>query len=421
MEKTSDKNVLKYLVDNGIINLDVIQNDIKMKKDEEILKNHKYEIYYSESDGRWHTYVPDDSKKNGRRPIAKKQKEGLEKAIIQYYKDLDNRNLTVGQTFYAWLKEKEEEVCMGTINRYEQDYNRFLKGIGNEKLRKYDDLEVLNKLCSDTIKEQKLNRKAFAKMKTIIIGIFKYGYRKKITTIDIDTTFKNMRLPDKDFQKVIIDPSKMVFSYDELPKIEEFLINSNHPIDLGILLLLKTGLRVGELSALEFKHFLPNGLQIEQMETKYCLNGKYHYEIVDHAKTEAGTRTVLIPERDMWILDKIKETRGRNVWSGRGIDNDNFVFLNAKGHRASTYVFRNRLYLICVKLFNLKKSPHKIRKTYCTMLLDALLPEDLVIKQVGHKDISTTKKHYHYTMRSKKEEEERQKLEREKLSQVVGL
>ena len=421
MEKTSDKNVLNYLVENGIIDLDVIQNDIEMKKDEQILANHKYEIYFSESDNRWHSYLPDDSKKNGRKPVAKTKLEDLKKAIIQHYKDLENRNLTVGQTFYAWLEEKKDEVVMGTINRYEQDFNRFLKCIENKKLKDYDDLNTINKLCLDKIKELKLDRKAFAKMKSLLIGMFKYGYRNKITTIDIEVAFRNMNFPANNFVKKVTDPSKMVFSYDELPNIEEFLVNSDHPIDLGILLLLKTGLRVGEISALEFKHFTPNGLYIEQMETKYKLNGKYHYEVVNHAKTECGTRTVLIPEHDMWILDKIKQTRGDNVYSGQRIKTDTFVFLDAYGDRASTYVFRNRLYRVCDKLFDNRKSPHKIRKTYCTMLLEAKLPEDLITKQVGHASIETTRKHYQYTREGMKEEQKRQALEREKLSKVAGL
>ena len=99
MEKTSDKNVLNYLVENGIIDLDVIQNDIEMKKDEQILANHKYEIYFSESDNRWHSYLPDDSKKNGRKPVAKTKLEDLKKAIIQHYKDLEIEILQLVKLF----------------------------------------------------------------------------------------------------------------------------------------------------------------------------------------------------------------------------------------------------------------------------------------------------------------------------------
>ena len=42
------------------------------------------------------------------------------------------------------------------------------------------------------------------------------------------------------------------------------------------------------------------------------------------------------------------------------------------------------------------KSPHKIRKTYASCLIDNGVPEDIIISQMGHTDIETTKNHYYY-------------------------
>lgn len=39
---------------------------------------------------------------------------------------------------------------------------------------------------------------------------------------------------------------------------------------------------------------------------------------------------------------------------------------------------------------------HKIRKTYCTTLLNANVPESVIKAQVGHVDIETTKKYYYF-------------------------
>ncbi len=55
----------------------------KLKKSvkEAILAAHleKYSIYYCESDGRYHSYLPDETRPKGRKPIAKKTREELEK------------------------------------------------------------------------------------------------------------------------------------------------------------------------------------------------------------------------------------------------------------------------------------------------------------------------------------------------------
>ena len=40
---------------------------------------------------------------------------------------------------------------------------------------------------------------------------------------------------------------------------------------------------------------------------------------------------------------------------------------------------------------------HKIRRTYATTLIDAGVPESLIIQQMGHKDISVTKTYYYYS------------------------
>jgi integrase len=39
---------------------------------------------------------------------------------------------------------------------------------------------------------------------------------------------------------------------------------------------------------------------------------------------------------------------------------------------------------------------HKLRKTYGTTLIDNGVDESLIMTQMGHKDISTTRKYYYY-------------------------
>ena len=43
---------------------------------------------------------------------------------------------------------------------------------------------------------------------------------------------------------------------------------------------------------------------------------------------------------------------------------------------------------------------HKIRKTYGTTLIDADVNESTVAEQMGHKDITTTKRYYYRSNKS---------------------
>ena len=51
--------------------------------------------------------------------------------------------------------------------------------------------------------------------------------------------------------------------------------------------------------------------------------------------------------------------------------------------------------MICDKLHIVRKSPHKIRKTYVSMLLDENVDARLVMDQVGHASISVSERNYH--------------------------
>lgn len=68
-------------------------------KQKQILDEHKYAIFQGK-DGRWRTSVPDNTKKNNRRLIAKSTKEKLEKAIIDHYisQEINNeRNIQLSE------------------------------------------------------------------------------------------------------------------------------------------------------------------------------------------------------------------------------------------------------------------------------------------------------------------------------------
>ena len=99
----------------------------------------------------------------------------------------------------------------------------------------------------------------------------------------------------------------------------------------------------------------------------------------------AGVRVVPIPEHYLWILESMKKLNP----SGE------YVFLNTKGQRMTGNTVRTRLKTLCKNLGIYNKSPHKIRKTYGTILLDNHLDRRLIQDLMGHTDVLTTETHYH--------------------------
>ena len=74
--------MLQYLQENGIINVEDVLNNIEKMKNEEIIKQHPYKIFQG-SNNRWYTYLPDKEKPHGRKQIAKSTLESLHTAITR--------------------------------------------------------------------------------------------------------------------------------------------------------------------------------------------------------------------------------------------------------------------------------------------------------------------------------------------------
>lgn len=127
-----------------------------------------------------------------------------------------------------------------------------------------------------------------------------------------------------------------------------------------------------------------NLLTVQRTEIRYVgEEGHYQYEIQDFTKGRDGIRTVILSKDALDILQKIKT---------KYEDGSDYIFYNQMHSGA----FTNRLYRICDKLGIKKRSLHKLRKTYATKLINANIPESIIIGQLGHTDISTTRNHYYY-------------------------
>lgn len=118
--------------------------------------------------------------------------------------------------------------------------------------------------------------------------------------------------------------------------------------------------------------------------------GKNVYGVKEFPKTAAGVRTVIVPDGYRWLCVK---TRALNPFG-------EYIFTDGQGERMKTAHIRRRLERNCKLLGIYRKSPHKIRKTYGTILLDNNIDSVLIKGQMGHTDNGTTENHYHRNRRT---------------------
>lgn len=380
--KLSDTELLKYAVENGIIDAALLQEKIEMQKREELLKKHPYKIYQG-TDEKWYTYLPDESK--GRILKKRNRKQDIEDVVIEFWEQKEE-NPTVDMVFNEWLagKVSREEISKSTRDRYERQYEQCFSVFGKRKIRLLTEYDIENFVLT-AIHDRSLTAKGFSNLRTLVFGIFKLAKKKHLVKFSITEVVGDIEISRKSFSKKQQSDEEQVFMTDELTKVIEYLEMHKDIINLGILLLFKTGLRIGELAGLKKCDIHGNVIHVSRTEISYeDDSGNRVFEVRDFPKTEAGIRDVFIPSNCMWILQMIDRM---NPFG-------NFAF-EINGVRIKTHVFRNRLNTVCKHTGVVRKSPHKIRKTYGSILIDSGVEESLIIEQMGHTDIKTTKQHYY--------------------------
>ena len=379
--------ILRFIISNGMINLSDVQNSMEAMKRKELLDKHPYKIWEGK-DGKWYTYLPDEKK--GRVQRERTSQIEIENLVINYWKT-QMENPTINEIFKEWNDRRLElkKISNATHLRNQQIFDRHYKEFGTKKIKSVE-MEELEEFLENQIAEKNLTAKAFSNLKTVTRGLLKRAKKRKLITFNVEELFQELDTSETDFYKVIKEDYEEVFSEDEMPVMIDYLKKNLDAKNIGILLMFATGIRVGELVALKHEVFNGNTFKVRRTETRFMgEDGKYVYSVKEFPKSEAGVRTVVIPDDYTWLCSKI---RMLNPFG-------EYVFTDSNGKRMTTNCIRRRQERNCRKLGIYRKSPHKIRKTYGTILLDHNVDNRLIMEQMGHTDIACTENHYHRNRR----------------------
>lgn len=404
-----DSHILQYALENDILDLDDVRRKIMKEEKKKYLEMHNHKIWFDEKANQWMTYIDEPSAKRGFVLKRRKEKENLEKLIIEHYHAIEEKP-RISDIFHKWidLKSKYGEISVQTKTRYENDFKRFFTE-DNEICKKYianiTDIE-LEMFIKGSIKKYKLTKKTYGGLKILLKGIFRHARKEKLTNIIISVFFDELDLSKNIFtvQEKKNDEDE-VYSEDEIPLIKDYLLQKDTLRYLGVLLVFVTGMRVGELSALK-----PEDIQITDKNSFiHVCRTEIHYSeedergqrknvvgVQDFPKSEAGDRYIILNSFAIQILQRIKELN----------PNPKEYLFEENGQRIKIRGFSGALRRTCKSLDIPFRPMHKIRKTYGTTLLDNHVSETLVAYQMGHSDISTTKKYYYRNNKSKEHKAE---------------
>ena len=399
---------MQFLIESNTINLDNVQQAMINAKKEEILSKHKYKIFQG-SDGRWKTTVPDETKKSGRRIIAKSDYNDFINELVAFYDSIEDNNNSINESLCTlsdilpkWLELKEVHTDSGSyIKRIYVDWNKYYKGkdIANIPVQNMTQI-YLDKWVHQTIKDYNLTRNQYYNMSIIIRQCLDYCCKLNILQ---SNPFRDVKINKKLFRKVRKPKSKtQVFLVKEQLLLfneanNSFLRCPKCTTPLMIMFNFFLGLRIGELTALKWTDIEDNYLYVHRSEVedvKLDLNTgdviSTSFKVVEYTKSDAGDRYVYLNSEAKKILRIVKRV---NFEYGRY--DDGFIFLNMRnGRRTTTDAVSTYLQNLCIRAGIANKSSHKIRKTYISSLFDHNINIDTIRRMAGHESEKTTLQNY---------------------------
>ena len=354
-------------------------------KRKEILSRHSSPIKQLPN-GRWYTRL-------GGRKIERKSQEDLKSEIIDFY---DLQEVTINYIFEDYLSRRKGLVAETTWKFDILYYNKYISNseFGKKPVKSLtlDDGYSFLKHCLEI--KPNMRRKYWTNLRGCLDGMIQYCINKNYISSNPITYLK----PTKDMfeSKKKIRDCDTVFSKEEqisVCKLAEIESKTN-AIPLGIVLLFNLGLRIGELCALKWGDIESNNyihIQREEVATVNSQGKARGYKIVDHCKTDAGDRRLLLNNKSKELLERIRHLNNTNDLP-TGIDN--YIFLRRrKGiiKTCTTQCFDPRLRRYCRESgMTVIKSPHDIRRTVLTKLYFAGMPLKKIQEFAGHSTLQQT-------------------------------
>lgn len=280
-----------------------------------------------------------------------------------------------------WLENYiRPSVKMRTYERYKLIVEQHIKDkIGCMELNKLSPL-VLQQFITELLQSgnKKTGKGLSANSVNAVISVIQSSLRTAhllgLTTEYAADKLKRPKLQEKPVE---------CFTIAEQKQIEQAVMNGKKDKLYGILLCLYSGLRIGELIALQWSDIdLTKGILIV---SKSCHDSKDGL-IIDAPKTISSRRVIPLPKQLLPILKSIK------------IKSDAPFVVSAKGKPLSVRSYQRSFELLLKRLKIPHKGFHSLRHTFATRAIECGMDVKTLSEILGHKNPTVTLNRYAHSL-----------------------
>lgn len=353
---------------------------------------------YKRKDGRYEGRIPLGYDKNGkikyRYLYAKSLSEIKEKMLCAYTDSGSPERGTCDKIFKElceeWLASAKLRVKHSSYCCYEKLINKhvipYFGNIG------YDELgtPIINEFSEHKLKFGKVNgfgglsAKSVHDILVVMRSVAKYAERE----YGYRNPMQNISMPKSESKEA------EVFNRDERGKLQNYLQSNLTESNLGILLTMYSGLRIGELCALTWNDIdFENGVvrvskALQRVPDK---SGKGRTAlIVTFPKSKTSVRDIPVPA---FVLDILKQNRR----SG------SCYILSGSNKPVEPRTMQNRFKAVLKECGVRNTNFHLIRHTYATVCIESGFDAKTVSELLGHSNVNITLNRYvHSSMEMKK-------------------
>jgi len=327
---------------------------------------------YKRKDGRWEARYLQVSGETGLKKYVSvygktykearsKQAAGMQQNVVFKSHELPLQNLAA-----EWLSGTRTRLKRSSYQKYE---SLLRNHIYTSPFAKLPAAKVTGKMITSFAAQKAavLSAKTVNDILVILNLVFRYGQEEYGLPKPI---FHHIKEPVKEIR---------VLSLEEQKRLEAHLWQDPDPWKLGVMLALYTGIRLGELCALQWEDIADSSIQINKTLHRIKHGSSTILEVTE-PKTRRSNRKIPLPSFLLPVLEKFRDTGP--------------VLKSPKGTAAEPRLVQIRFAAMVRSCGIAHTNFHALRHTFATRCVEAGFDVKSLSEILGHTDVKTTLNRY---------------------------